>query len=80
MYKIAVIKGDGIGVDVVDESLRILDVISKKFSIDFQFIEYPWGSNFYLKHNQMAPDDFLETLGKFDSIFLGAKGINAEVL
>ena len=74
MYKIAVIKGDGIGVDVVDESLRLLDVISKKFSIDFQFIEYPWGSNYYLKHNQMAPDDFLETLGKFDSIFLGAVG------
>ena len=74
MYKIAVIKGDGIGVDVVDESLRLLDAISNKFSIDFQFVEYPWGSNFYLKHNQMAPDDFLETLGKFDSIFLGAVG------
>ena len=74
MYKIAVIKGDGIGVDVVDESLRLLDAISNKFSIDFQFEEYPWGSNLYLKHNQMAPDDFLETLGKFDSIFLGAVG------
>ena len=74
MYKIAVIKGDGIGVDVVDESLRLLEVISQKFNIDFQFIEYPWGSNYYLKNNQMAPDDFLLSLGKFDSIFLGAVG------
>ena len=74
MHKIAVIKGDGIGIDVVNESIRLFDFVGKKFEIDFEFIEYPWGSAYYLKNNKMAPDNFLEILAKFDAIFLGAVG------
>ena len=36
-YQIAVIPGDGIGVEVMPEGLRVLEAVASKFSIDIQF-------------------------------------------
>lgn len=73
-HKIAVIKGDGIGVDVVDEALKVLDALASRYDIDWSFTEFPWSSDYYFEHGEMMPSDGVEHLRGFDAIFLGAVG------
>ena len=74
VYKIAVIRGDGIGVDVVEEGLKVFNEIAIKRGITMDFKEFPWGSQYYFDHGKMMPDDALEELAEFDQIYLGAVG------
>lgn len=73
-HKIAVIRGDGIGVDVVEEALKVLEALAPKHGIKWDFTEFPWSSDFYFKHGEMMPSDGVEQLAGFDGIFLGAVG------
>ena len=73
-HQIAVIKGDGIGVDVVDEALKVLDALGGKHGIEWEFVEFPWSSDYYFEHGEMMPSDGVEQLRSFDAIFLGAVG------
>ena len=74
-HKIAVIAGDGIGPEVINEGVRILEEVAKldkSFNFDFTF--FPWGCEYYKETGKMMADDGIETLKKFDTIFLGAVG------
>lgn len=74
-YKIAVIAGDGIGPEVIDEGVKVLKAAAKlDGGFDFEFTYFPWGCEFYKKHGKMMDDDGIEQLKKFDAIFLGAVG------
>ena len=73
-YKIAVIRGDGIGPEVIEEGLKILDYFSKNSNIDFSFTELSWGSDYYFKNGFMMPENGIAQLLDFDSIYLGAVG------
>ncbi|HFU75574.1 MAG TPA: 3-isopropylmalate dehydrogenase, partial [Arcobacter sp.] len=42
-YNISLIKGDGIGVEIVDEAVKVLDAVGKKFDIEFNYKEYLMG-------------------------------------
>ena len=74
MHKIAVIRGDGIGVDVVEEAIKVLEAIAPKHGIKWEFTEFPWSSDYYFKHGEMMPSDGPDQLAGFDGIFLGAVG------
>ncbi len=72
---VAVIPGDGIGIEVVREARRVLDEIARlDGKIRFEYTEFPWGCRYYSEHGEMAPPDFLRTLGAFETIMLGAVG------
>jgi tartrate dehydrogenase/decarboxylase/D-malate dehydrogenase len=72
---VAVIPGDGIGVEVVGECRRVLDALSgMDGGISFEYTEFPWGCRYYAEHGEMAPKGFLRTLGDFETILLGAVG------
>jgi tartrate dehydrogenase/decarboxylase / D-malate dehydrogenase len=74
-FSIAAIPGDGIGVEVVAEARRVLDQIARLDGrLAFQFTEFPWGCRYYAEHGEMAPQRFLQTLGSFEAILLGAVG------
>jgi len=73
-FKIAVIPGDGIGHEVVPEGLRVLEAAGKKFGMSFDLTHFSWSCEGYAKTGRMMPEDGLEQLKKFDSIFLGAVG------
>ena len=73
-HKIAVIRGDGIGVDVIEEGLKVLHEVARTHEITLEFTEFPWGSDYYFEHGQMMPDDALDTLAEYDQIYLGAVG------
>jgi tartrate dehydrogenase/decarboxylase/D-malate dehydrogenase len=74
-YKIAAIPGDGIGKEVIAEGVKVLNVLageSKRFK--FSFRQFPWSSDYYLKHGYYIPAGGLDQLKKFDAIFFGAVG------
>lgn len=74
-YKIAVIAGDGIGPEVLNEGIKVLNKVAElDGSFEFQFTHFPWGCEYYLKHGKMMDDDGLEQLQSFDAIYLGAVG------
>ncbi|RVU55256.1 tartrate dehydrogenase [Anaerosphaera multitolerans] len=76
-YKIAVIPGDGIGREVVDEGVKLLKLISKIYGdIDFTLEYFDYGCDYYVKHGVMMEEDGLEKLSQFDAIYLGAVGNN----
>ena len=80
-HKIAVYPGDGIGPDVIDQALRVLEQVQKLRGGDFklEFTRFDWGADYHARHGVVAPPDFLDTLAKFDAIFLGALGLPAKV-
>ncbi len=73
-YRIAVIDGDGIGPEVVGEVLRVLEAIAEPAGIEYETTLFPWGCRYYVEHGQTMPADGIETLSRFDAIFLGSVG------
>ena len=74
MYKIAVVPGDGTGPEVVREGLKVLQAVNAKFKIDMDFTNFDWGGEKYLKDGIILPENAIDDLKKYDSIFLGAIG------
>jgi tartrate dehydrogenase/decarboxylase / D-malate dehydrogenase len=74
-YKIAVIAGDGIGPEVIDEGIKVLNkVAALDGNFEFDFTYFPWGCEYYSEHGKMMAADGMEQLKAFDAIYLGAVG------
>ena len=73
-YSISVIRGDGVGVEVIEEGIKVLEAVRRRFGVSWRFAELPWGSDYYVKHGVMMPPDALDTLAGCDAIYLGAVG------
>lgn len=74
-FRIALYPGDGIGPEVLDQAVRVLEAaqaLDGGFAL--QTTRLPWSGDYYLEHGCAAPPDFVETLRSFDAIFLGALG------
>ena len=72
-YIIAVLPGDGIGLEVMPPALRCLEAAAKAFSFNLEFRHYPWAScTYYHQHGKMLPDDWKELLKACDAIYFGA--------
>lgn len=75
VFNIAVIAGDGIGPEVIDEGIKVLKQAAEVDSgFRFDFTYFPWGCEFYAKHGKMMDEDGIEQLKEFDAIYLGAVG------
>ena len=76
-HRIAVIAGDGIGPEVIDEGVKVLDAAAARDgSFRFAFERFPWGCEYYLKTGRMMPDDALETLRGLWSKMMGLRFCN----
>jgi tartrate dehydrogenase/decarboxylase/D-malate dehydrogenase len=74
-FKIAVYPGDGIGPEVTDAALRVLERLQTlDSSFRLELTHLPWGVEYYKQHGQVVPDDFLDILRPLDAILLGAVG------
>ncbi len=71
---LAVIAGDGIGPEVVGEGLKVLDVVAKKYSVEFKKTSYDLGAAFWHRTGEVLPEATLAELAKADVILLGAVG------
>src|SRR5437016_1594915 len=75
MKRIAAIPGDGIGIDVTRESMRVLRRVNEVFSAGLEFVEFDWGAEKYLEEGIALPAGAFEMFRKdFDAILFGAIG------
>ena len=74
-YEIAVIGGDGVGPEVIEEGIRALEALGDPA---FRFTRLDWSSDRYKRTGRFIPEGGLEELASFDAIFFGAVG-DAEV-
>ncbi len=73
-HNIAVIRGDGIGPEVIEEGIKVLNAAQGRFGVEFAYTEFPWGSDYYFEHGRMMDANALDTLRGFDAVFFGAVG------
>ena len=73
-YNITVLKGDGIGPDIVAEAMNVLEAVGKKYNHKFNFNEKLVGGAALDACGVPLPDDTLEDCKNCDSILLGAVG------
>ena len=74
MKKIAVLSGDGIGPEVMEEALRVLSVISSKYKIDLEFNSGLIGGAAYDQYQQHFPDETREICKQSNAILFGSVG------
>jgi len=73
-YSIALIPGDGIGQEVIPEGVRVLRALADRHGFALDLVEYPYGTDYYLAHGVMIPEEGFEALKEHDAIYLGAVG------
>ena len=73
-FNIAVIPGDGIGPEVVDESIKVLSKIGEKYNHNFEFEFLQAGGCAIDSLGTPLPDKTLEVCKKSDAVLLGAVG------
>ena len=62
-HKVAVIAGDGIGPEVLAEGKKVLEKVAElDGTFQFDFTDFPWGCEYYLKNGRMMAEDGIEQL------------------
>lgn len=69
-YRVAVVGGDGIGPEVLDEAVKVV----RAAGVDLDPVSFELGAARYLRTGEVLPDETLEQLRSFDAILLGAVG------
>ena len=73
--RIAVIPGDGIGVDTTAEAVKAIRAVGDVFGRTFDLEMLPWGADHFLQTGiTMPPDGYTMLRDQFDAIFIGALG------
>lgn len=73
-YEIAVVPGDGVGIEVVDATVPLFDALEEAFGIEVETTRYDWGCHRHLEEGAPMPDDALDRLAGYDAILHGATG------
>jgi tartrate dehydrogenase/decarboxylase/D-malate dehydrogenase len=72
--RIAVIGGDGIGPEVIDQAVRVADAAGRRDGAALEWNRLPWSSAYYKQTGRMMPEDGWDILRQHDAILLGAIG------
>ncbi|WP_318512329.1 3-isopropylmalate dehydrogenase [Photobacterium leiognathi] len=73
-YKIAVLPGDGIGPEVMQQAHKVLDAVEAKFNLTFARTEYDVGGIAIDKHGSPLPDATLKGCEEADAVLFGSVG------
>lgn len=74
-HRVAVIPGDGIGLEVIEAGKKVLAALANKSGdFQFEFEDFDWSSQRYIEKGEYIPKGGLEKLSKFDAIYFGAVG------
>ena len=74
-YRIALIGGDGIGPEVVDAAVEVLDAAAARHGIALHYERYEAGAGLYRRTRESISAADMEAIGKADAILLGACGL-----
>lgn len=73
-YKIGIIKGDGIGPEIVEEAMRVLDAVSVRCGFNLKYEEFLLGGAAIDETGVPLPDKTLKGVTKCDAVLFGAIG------
>ncbi len=73
-YKIAVVPGDGIGPEVVNEAIKVLDKVAEKYNHKFEYNTVLAGGAAIDEYGECLPDSTVEVCKASDAVLLGAVG------
>ena len=75
-FQLAVVPGDGIGPEVTDEALKVLEQVAATSAagVKFESTRYDLGAERYLATGEVLPDSVLDEIRRHDAILLGAVG------
>ena len=74
-HRIAVVAGDGIGIEIMPEGIAVLEAAARRFDIALDFTAFDWSCSDYARTGRIMPEDGLDRLAGFDAIYLGAVGM-----
>lgn len=74
-YSIAAIPGDGIGIEVTEAAINVLEAAAKAGNFSIKTENYPWGCAYYKETGEFLPDDFISALKKHDAALFGSVGL-----
>jgi len=70
----AMVPGDGIGIDVTREAVKVLEAASRAFGFGLALEHFDFGAERFLRTGETLPDGTLELWSGFDAVFMGAFG------
>jgi 3-isopropylmalate dehydrogenase len=73
-YNIAILKGDGIGPEVIEQAIKVLDSLTKTQNVSFKYHEFLIGGIAIDETGSPLPEDTINGCKKCDSVLLGAIG------
>jgi tartrate dehydrogenase/decarboxylase/D-malate dehydrogenase len=73
-FRIAVLGGDGIGPEVIEQAVRVADAAARQAEAALEWNRLPWNSAYYKQQGAMMPPDGWDVLCRHDAILLGAIG------
>ena len=73
-YNICVIKGDGIGPEIIEEAVKVLDTVSHKFGFELNYDYKLMGGAAYDVFGEPLPDETLNSAKSSDAVLFGAIG------
>ena len=73
-YKIALIRGDGIGPEVVEEAVKVMESVGSKFGHTFEYVDVMLGGCAIDAVGKSYPDGTAEKCKRCDAVLLGAVG------
>ena len=80
-YRIASIPADGIGPEVIEAGITVLQKLASVLNrFDLIIENFEWSSDYYKRHGRYLPDNALSTLRKFDAILFGAVGAPGKIV
>ncbi len=73
--RIAILPGDGIGIDVTREAVKVLEVLREKHDLPFEINHFDYGAERYLKDDTTMPEAQVEDFrNNYDAVYIGALG------
>jgi 3-isopropylmalate dehydrogenase len=73
-YKIGIIKGDGIGPEIIEEAIKVLDAVASKEGFNFEYNEYLLGGAAVDVFDNPCPDETVKGSLNSDAVLFGAIG------
>ena len=73
-YNIAVIPGDGIGPEVINEAIKVLDAVGGKYGHEFNYTQVLAGGAAIDAAGECLPQETIDIAKKSDAVLLGAVG------
>lgn len=77
-YKIAILAGDGIGPEIMEEGIKVLKVIEARNDVTFNLVEAPFGAGAWFSHGTSFPDETKALVDEADAVVKGPIGLNHE--